>query len=63
VGERGETLKMSWHCFIHLEKIELFGYGPNYRIELSELKPNVSLNRKLNISESQVNRYLESCGG
>jgi hypothetical protein len=29
-------------------------------IELSELKPNVNLNIKLNISKSHVNRYLEN---
>jgi hypothetical protein len=29
------------NCCIHSAKIELFGYGPNYRIELSQsLKPN-----------------------
>ena len=29
-------------------------------IELSELKPNVNLDIKLNISKSQVNKYLEN---
>jgi hypothetical protein len=31
---------------VHSAKIELFGYGLNCRIELSELKPNVYLNLK-----------------
>jgi hypothetical protein len=32
---------------------KVFGYGPNYRIELSELKPNVNLNIKLNLKQFQ----------
>ena len=33
----------------------------NYRIELSELKPNVNLNiNKLNTSKNRVNRYLQN---
>ena len=33
----------SANCCIHSAKIERFGYGTNYRIKLSELKPNVNL--------------------
>ena len=52
----------SANCCIHSSNIEILGYGPNNRIELSELKPNVNLdikNFQIN-SENQVNRYLEN---
>ena len=48
------------NCCNHSENIELFGYRSKYRIELSEIKRNVDLNIKLNISKSQMNRYLEN---
>jgi hypothetical protein len=48
------------NCCIHSAKlIELFGYRPNYRNELFELKPNVNLYIKLNTSKIQANGYLE----
>ena len=44
----------SANCCIHSAKIELFGYGANYRIELKP-KANVNINIKLNTSKSCVN--------
>ena len=41
-------------------KFELIGNGPNYRIELSELKLNVNSNIKLNTPKIQLNRYREN---
>jgi hypothetical protein len=41
------VMNESANCFIHWEEIELSGYGPNYGIELSELKPNVNLHKNL----------------
>ena len=56
-GVGGGGVNNPTHERIHSAKIELFGYGPNYQIELSALKPNVKKNIKLNTSKSQVNRY------
>ena len=54
--EHPPLMNESANCCIHWAKIKLFGYGPNYRIELSELKPNVNLNMKFNTLKSQVVR-------
>jgi hypothetical protein len=45
------SLNESAICCIFWARNKVFWYGPNYRIELSELKPNVNLNIKLNLKQ------------
>jgi hypothetical protein len=60
-GARGECRvggggAESGNCCIHSAKLELCGYGPNYRTEF--ISENLNLNIELNTSERQMNRWV-----